>query len=151
MTERQFRLRLGGGEPRVVASIEELVRLVVSALSTKDSVVSLELERTNTPTSGLETRLYKFLGLGFPSDVRRLALYSDGTRVFVSYEQEDHEWVTNVAGPPSDQLVQVRTEAGEPFLVPERQLLPIDRAIALLAEFFDTRKRPESLPWRKHS
>ena len=91
-------------------------------------------------------RVYRVLGVTAPVPARRLSVFSDGSLVLVTYEDDDHEWV--IEGAPRPGTVQLRTRRGEPFAVPASDCTSPEQALDAVREFLATGKRPSGR-WRR--
>lgn len=97
--------------------------------------------------SRFERWVYRFLGAPLEDDVRRISVCANQGVALVVYEQNDREYVPHPEGGDDGLSIQMHTGAGEPFLVPKGDYVPVLDAIELAREFNGTRRRPKSVEW----
>lgn len=123
------------------------------ALIRRDSLKSdfnLEIEAASSSgkqPSKFEVWVYRLLGAPLEDDVRRISVCANQGVALVVYEQNDREYVPHPEGGDDSLSIQMHTGAGEPFLVPKRDCIPVLDAIELAREFIGTRRRPKAVTW----
>lgn len=136
------------GAVRPITSLDTLLLDVATALQRE--IASIDVAYTRPiPHKACERILYRALGGKLPEDEICLSIYSHGELVFVTFQQDDAEWVAETGSPQSGAKTSLRTQHGEPWEVDANECMPKTTVAQLIQEFVTTKRKPMSVKWRQ--
>lgn len=149
MKKRVFHFR-HAGRLEHVESEADLSRCLNSyVLIAYAGAFSLELTK-GPPAKRWERIIYPLFGLKIPMSCAVLTIYLCGEYAFVTFEENESEWVAVGSGVGIvEEEIAFTTEAGERFPVLSQNCVSKKEGVGLMELFFRLGKKPVGTQWLK--